>query len=138
MTGKRTVMQEALFYGFSLENHVPPDHMLRSIDRFVDLSGVREHLRPYYSETGRPSIDPELMIRCLSSATASVSDRNGDCVKRCILTLPIAGSTNSTFSKNRQRSIPGAHLNSSTFPGTFSSSFGKSLVAEIMLNGINV
>jgi transposase len=39
-----------------------------SIDRFVDLSGIRAHLRPFYSEIGRPSIDPELMIRILSSA----------------------------------------------------------------------
>ena len=62
MMGERTVMQESLFYGFNLEDHVPADHLLRSIDRFVDLSGIREHLRPYYSETGRPSIDPELMI----------------------------------------------------------------------------
>ena len=63
--GDRTVMQEALFYSFSLERHVPADHLLRSIERFVDLSGIREHLRPYYSETGRPSVDPELMIRML-------------------------------------------------------------------------
>src|SRR5271170_6054356 len=65
MMGERTVMQEALFYGFSLERHVPNDHMLRRIDRFVDLSAVRAHLQPYYSEMGRPSIDPELMIRML-------------------------------------------------------------------------
>src|ERR1700727_566593 len=65
MMGERAVMQEALFYGFSLEDHVPQDHLLRSIDRFVDLGGIREHLRPYYSEMGRPSIDPELMIRML-------------------------------------------------------------------------
>src|SRR5271170_603254 len=65
MMGERRVMQEALFYGFSLERHVPDDHLLRKIDRFVDLSGVRTHLEPYYSETGRPSIDPELMIRML-------------------------------------------------------------------------
>ena len=65
MMGERTVMQEALFYGFSLERHVPSDHMLRSIDRFVDLSGVRAHLEPYYSAMGRPSIDPELIIRML-------------------------------------------------------------------------
>jgi transposase len=44
---------------------VPADHLLRSVDRFVDLSGLREHLRPFYSETGRPSIDPELIIRML-------------------------------------------------------------------------
>ena len=65
MMGERRVMQEALFYGFSLERHVPDNHLLRRIDRFVDLSEVRTHLEPYYSETGRPSIDPELMIRML-------------------------------------------------------------------------
>ena len=65
MMGERTVMQESLFYSFNLERHVPDDHLLRRIDRFVDLSDIREHLRPYYSETGRPSIDPELMIRML-------------------------------------------------------------------------
>ncbi len=65
MMGKRMAAQEALFYGFSLERHVPVDHLLRSIDRFVDLSGLREQLRPFYSETGRPSIDPELIIRML-------------------------------------------------------------------------
>ena len=65
MMGERPVMQEALFYEFSLERHVPADHLLRSIDRFVDLSDLRLHLRPFYSEIGRPSIDPELMIRML-------------------------------------------------------------------------
>src|SRR6202040_672848 len=65
MMGERRVMQEALFYGFSLERHVQDNHLLRKIDRFVDLSEVRTHLEPYYSETGRPSIDPELMMRML-------------------------------------------------------------------------
>lgn len=65
MMGERTVMQAALFYEFNLERHVPADHLIRSIDRFVDLSHIREHLRPFYSEMGRPSIDPELMIRML-------------------------------------------------------------------------
>ena len=65
MMGERRVMQEALFYGFSLERHVPSDHLLRKIDRFVDLSGLRAHLGPYCSDVGRPSIDPELMMRML-------------------------------------------------------------------------
>ena len=65
MMGKRRVMQEALFYGFSFERHIPDNHLLRKIDRFVDLSGLRAHLGPYYSDVGRPSIDPELMIRML-------------------------------------------------------------------------
>ncbi len=54
MMGERTAMQESLFYGFSLERHVPSDHMLRTIDRFVDLSEIRARLEPYYSQVGRP------------------------------------------------------------------------------------
>jgi transposase len=65
MMGERRVMQEALFYGFSPERHVPDNHLLRKIGRFVHLSGVSAHLEPYYSETGRPSVDPELIIRML-------------------------------------------------------------------------
>jgi transposase len=58
-------MQEALFYSCNLEQHAPADHMLRSSDRFVDLLGLRAHLQPFYSSMGRPSIDPELMVRML-------------------------------------------------------------------------
>ena len=65
MMGERSVMQEELFYGFSLERHVPADHLLRAIDRFVDLSDIRQQLAPFYSPIGRPSIDPELLIRML-------------------------------------------------------------------------
>src|SRR5713226_9304598 len=65
MMGERQVHHDTLFYQFSLERHVPATHLLRSIDPFVDLSSIREHLRPFYSEIGRPSIDPELMIRML-------------------------------------------------------------------------
>src|SRR5262245_37781300 len=59
MMGHRQVEQAALFYEFSL------DHLLRSIDRFVDLQEIRRDLAPFYSSIGRPSIDPELMIRML-------------------------------------------------------------------------
>jgi transposase len=65
MMGPRQVAQGALFYGFSLERHVPDDHMLRAIDRVVDLGDVRARLAPFYSAIGRPSVDPELMIRML-------------------------------------------------------------------------
>ena len=47
MMGERRVMQEALFYGFSLERHVPDNHMLRKIDRFVDLSDLRVRADPH-------------------------------------------------------------------------------------------
>src|SRR5712671_2729570 len=65
MMGERRVAQEHLFYEFSLERHVPETHLLRSIDRFVELGGLRRELAPFYSEMGRPSIDPELLIRML-------------------------------------------------------------------------
>ena len=59
MLGPKQEAQGALFYEFSIDDHVPQDHLLRSIDRFVDLSSVRRHLVAFYSHTGRPSIDPE-------------------------------------------------------------------------------
>ena len=65
MMGPRQVEQGALFYNFSLDRHVPADHLLRSVDRFIDLAGLRRELAPFYSETGGPSVDPELMIRML-------------------------------------------------------------------------
>src|ERR1700744_3530416 len=65
MMGERRGTQEDLFFELSLERPLPAGHLLRSIDRFVDLSEVRNHLEPFYSPLGRPSIDPELMIRML-------------------------------------------------------------------------
>ncbi len=64
MMGKQAA-PEQLFYDFCLDDHVPDDHMLRRIDPFLDLSVTRVALQPYYSHLGRPSIDPELMIRML-------------------------------------------------------------------------
>jgi hypothetical protein len=97
--GERMVMQEALFYSFGLEQHVPADHLLRSIGRFVDLSGVRQHLRPYYSETGRPSIDPELLMttvaRCMAEGLIG-----GECF--------VADAGMIKADANRQRSVPGS------------------------------
>jgi transposase len=54
-----------LFYYFRFDEHVPSDHLLRSIDGHLDLDGLRQTLKPFYSQIGRPSIDPELMIRML-------------------------------------------------------------------------
>ncbi|WP_045227411.1 IS1182 family transposase [Methyloterricola oryzae] len=65
MMGQQVWAQEQLFYSFSLEDHVPANHLLRGIDRFLDLGSLRRHLAEFYSHTGRPSIDPELMIRML-------------------------------------------------------------------------
>ncbi|MEO1169900.1 MAG: IS1182 family transposase [Pseudomonadota bacterium] len=111
MMGERTTEQEALFYGFSLEDHVPGDHLLRSIDRFVELSPIREQLKPFYSKTGRPSIDPELLIRMLiigyvmgiRSERRLCEEVHLNLAYRwfCRLGLDGAVPDHSTFSKNR-------------------------------------
>lgn len=63
--GRRKDGQERFFYAFDLDKVVPSDHLVRQIDGALDLSWVHKELVPYYSHTGRPSIDPVLMIRML-------------------------------------------------------------------------
>jgi transposase len=65
MMGRREGGQGRFFYSFDLDNVVPPDHLVRQIDSVLDLGWVHKELAPYYSHTGRPSIDPTLMIRML-------------------------------------------------------------------------
>lgn len=111
MMGDRRVDQGALFYEFSLERHVPADHMLRAIDRFVDLEGVRAHVAPFYSQNGRPSIDPELLIRMLLVGYCSgIRSERRLCEEvhlnlayRWFCRLGLEGDVpdHSTFSKNR-------------------------------------
>ena len=111
MMGHRQVEQAALFYGFSLERHVPADHLLRSIDRFVDLGELRRELAPFYSMIGRPSIDPELMIRMLlvgycfgiRSERRLCEEVHLNLAYRWFCRLGLDGDVpdHSTFSKNR-------------------------------------
>ena len=65
MMGQLSSGQGRLFYSFNLEDHIPANHLLRSIDRCLDLSDLRHYLADFYSPIGRPSIDPELMILML-------------------------------------------------------------------------
>src|SRR5271170_3660901 len=111
MMGERRSGQDALFYEFSLERHVPAEHLLRSVDRFVELDGVRCELAPFYSEVGRPSIDPELMIRmlivgyCLGirSERRLCDEVHLNLAYRWFCRLGLDGEVpdHSTFSKNR-------------------------------------
>ena len=64
MMGQHT-RSESLFYYFRLEDQVPENHLLRLIDRHISFDFVREKLRDSYSDTGRPSIDPEVLLRIL-------------------------------------------------------------------------
>jgi transposase len=109
--GERQIAQDSLFYEFSLEGHVPANHLLRSIDRFVDLTGLRLHLSTFYSTTGRPSIDPELMIRMLlvgychgiRSERRLCEEVHLNLAYRWFCRLGLEGDVpdHSTFSKNR-------------------------------------
>jgi transposase len=111
MMGPRQVDQAPLFYEFSLERHVPSAHLLRAIDRFVDLSDIRRHLAPFYSSTGRPSIDPELLVRMLlvgycygiRSERRLCEEVHLNLAYRWFCRLGLNGEVpdHSTFSKNR-------------------------------------
>ena len=138
MMGERTMMQEELFYEFSLERHVPPDHLLRSIDRFVDLSGIRTHLRPFYSETGRPSVDPELMIRMLivgycfgiRSERRLCEEVHLNLAYRWFCRLGLEGDVpdHSTFSKNRHGRFRDSDLLRKLFETTVQRCIAEGLV----------
>ena len=56
---------DSLFYYFRLEDQIPDDHLLKRLGRFIDFGFVRERLRDTYSAMGRPSIDPEVLLRLL-------------------------------------------------------------------------
>src|SRR5436190_19226099 len=111
MMGHRQVEQAALFYEFSLERHVPADHLLRSLDRFVELGELRRELAPFYSAIGRPSVDPELLIRMLivgycfgiRSERRLCDEVHLNLAYRWFCRLGLNGDVpdHSTFSKNR-------------------------------------
>src|SRR4249920_1634903 len=111
MIGQQAGAHDQLFYSFNLDSHVSSDHLLRRIDRFLDLSDLRRHLAPFYSHTGRPSVDPELMIRMLvigycfgiRSERRLCEEVHLNLAYRwfCRLGLEDAVPEHSTFSKNR-------------------------------------
>jgi transposase len=111
MMGRRQVDQGKLFYEFSLETHIPADHLLRSIDRFVEFDELRRELASYYSKLGRPSVDPELMMRMLivgycfgiRSERRLCDEVHLNLAYRWFCRLGLDGQVpdHSTFSKNR-------------------------------------
>ena len=111
MMGHRKADQNRLFYSFNLDDHIPQNHLLRGIDQCLDLSDLRKQLADHYSHTGRPSIDPELMIRMLivgysygiRSERRLCEEVHLNLAYRwfCRLGLEEAVPDHSTFSKNR-------------------------------------
>ena len=111
MMGQLPPDQNSLFYDFCLDKFVPESHLLRKIDALLDLSSLRHHINDYYSHTGRPSVDPELMIRMLlvgycygiRSERQLCEEVHLNLAYRwfCKLGLESAVPNHSTFSKNR-------------------------------------
>jgi transposase len=109
--GRQDVSQAPLFYSFNLEDHVPANHLLRGIEQFLDLSELHAHLAPHFSSTGRPSIDPALLIRMLIVGySLGIRSERRLCEEVhlnlayrwfCRLGLEDAVPDHSTFSKNR-------------------------------------
>ncbi|SPJ26116.1 IS1182 family transposase [Palleronia abyssalis] len=107
----RLAVQEALFYRFRIEDRVPPEHLLRRIDRVLDFDVIRPQLAALYSPIGRPSIDPELMIRMLlvgylygiRSETRLCEEVHLNLAYRWFCRLGLEGCVpdRSSFSKNR-------------------------------------
>ena len=126
-----------LFYDFCLDDHVPSDHILRSIDRHLDLDDVRQAVKPFYSSTGRPSIDPELMIRMLIAGyRMGIRSERRLCEEVhlnlayrwfCRLGLDDKVPDHSTFSKNRH----GRFRESNVFRHLF-----ETIVARCMAEGL--
>jgi transposase len=137
--GPKQEAQAALFYEFSLEDHVPQDHLLRSIDRFVDLSEVHQYLAEFYSHTGRPSIDPELLIRMLlvgycfgiRSERRLCEEVHLNLAYRwfCRLDLSDPIPNHSTFSKNRHGRFRESELLRHVFEKTVARCIADGLVS---------
>ena len=138
MMGQLPASQNALFYDFCLEKHIPEDHLLRQIDQFLDFDQIRQHLQPFYSITGRPSIDPELMIRILlvgycygiRSERRLCEEVNFNLAYRwfCRLGLEAGVPDHSSFSKNRH----GRFRDAETFRYVFEQVLQRCIDADLV------
>ena len=127
-----------MFYEFCLEKHIPEDHLLRQIDQFLDFDQIRQHLQPFYSTTGRPSIDPELMIRMLlvgycygiRSERRLCEEVNFNLAYRwfCRLGLESDVPDHSSFSKNRH----GRFRDAETFRYVFEQVLQRCIDADLV------
>jgi len=138
MMGQLPASQNALFYEFCLEKHIPEHHLLRQIDQFLDFDQIRQHLQPFYSTTGRPSIDPELMIRMLlvgycygiRSERRLCEEVNFNLAYRwfCRLGLESDVPDHSSFSKNRH----GRFRDAETFRYVFEQVLKRCIDADLV------
>ena len=138
MMGRQEAGQAPLFYAFNLEDHVPATHLLRGIDQFLDLGELHQHLAPHYSHTGRPSVDPALLIRMLivgycfgiRSERRLCEEVHLNLAYRwfCRLGLEDAVPDHSTFSKNRHGRFRDSDLLRKLFEETVARCIAEGLV----------
>ena len=138
MMGEKSGAQGQLFYQFNLDDMIPRDHLLRRIEAVLDLSGLRAELAPFYSHTGRPSIDPELMIRMLligycygiRSERRLCEEVRLNLAYRwfCRLGIEDGVPDHSTFSKTRHGRFRDADILRRVFETTVASCMAKGLV----------
>jgi transposase len=97
MMGRQDRDQRQLFYEFSLDEMIPAGHLLRQINVFATavLADLHEQLKAFYSDLGRPSVDPELMIRMLLVGYCYAFVMSAGCVRKWRYTLLTAGSASS-------------------------------------------
>ena len=135
----RLETQENLFYRFRIEDHVPQDHLLRRIDWLLDFDAIRHELAALYSHTGRPSIDPELLIRMLlvgycfgiRSERRLCEEVHLNLAYRwfCRLDLSDRVPDHSTFSKNRHGRFRDSELLRHLFETTVARCISEGLVS---------
>src|SRR5580692_7569622 len=137
MMGVQTA-EARLFYDFCLDDHVPSDHLLRSIDGHLDFEDLRQTLKPFYSQIGRPSIDPELMIRMLivgycmgiRSERRLCEEVHLNLAYRWFCRLGLDGKVpdHATFSKNRHGRFRDSHLLRELFEATVARCMAEGMV----------
>ena len=146
----RQVAQGSLFYGFRLDDHVPADHLLWRIDGLFDFSFVRKALAASYSATGRPSVDPELMLRMpLVGYLLGIRSERRLCKEVhinlayrwfCRLDLRDRVPDHSTFSKNRHGRFRECGLHRLLFEEVVARCVAAGLVAgrEVAVDGSTI
>jgi transposase len=138
MMGESPPPQSELFYQFCLEKHIPQDHLLRRTDHFLAFTEVRRHLQPFYSGTGRPSVDPELMMRMLiigycygiRSERRLCEELRSNLAYRWFCRLGLEGEVpdHSTFSKNRYGRFRDSQLFRMVFESVVERCMGEGVV----------
>lgn len=138
MMGRLEGGQERLFYNIRLEDQVPLNHLVRKLDAVLDFDGIRSQLKPFYSEIGRPSVDPELMVRMLLLGYCySIRSERKLCEEVrfnlaykwfCGLGFEDEVPDHSTFSVNRHGRFREAHVFRLVFEGVVASCMEVGLV----------